>query len=88
MNHYQVERHKKIMSEILVENLKQFEKLADKLRNPLAIALGYLELEEVSCDEKIKEIEKQLKRIMDTIEDLRFQEVMTFLLTKTSEKKV
>ena len=76
------------MSEILVENLKQFEKLADKLRNPLAIALGYLELEEVSCDEKIKEIEKQLKRIMDTIEDLRFQEVMTFLLTKTSEKKV
>lgn len=82
MNYYQVERHKKIMSEILVDNLKQFEKISDKLRNPLAAALGYLELEDVSCEEKIREVEKQLKRITEVVEDLRFQEVMTFLLTR------
>ncbi|MDI9642747.1 MAG: PAS domain S-box protein [Archaeoglobales archaeon] len=81
--HYKAERERKIMSNLLIENLKQFENLSDRLRNPLAIAMGYVEIaNEIGVDRAIKEVEKQLIRIMETIEELRFQEVLTFLLTK------
>lgn len=83
INYYSAERQRKILSDVLIENLRQFENLGDRLRNPLAIALGYLEIkDEVGCEKAIKEIEKQLKRILETIEELRFQEVLSFLLTK------
>lgn len=81
--HYRAERERKIMSSLLIENLRQFENLSDKLRNPLAIAIGYIEIaNEVGAERALKEIEKQLKRLTETIEELRFQEVLTFLLTK------
>ncbi|MEM1578817.1 MAG: PAS domain S-box protein [Archaeoglobaceae archaeon] len=81
--YYTAERQRKIMSSLLMDNLKQFENLADKLRNPLAIALGYIEVSnEIGCEKTIEEVEKQLKRLLETIEELRFQEVLTFLLTK------
>lgn len=81
--HYRTERERKIMSNLLIENLKQFENLSDKLRNPLAIALGYIDVAgEIGTEKALREIEKQLKRIVETIEELRFQEILTFLLTK------
>ncbi|MCS7130267.1 MAG: PAS domain S-box protein [Archaeoglobaceae archaeon] len=81
--HYKAERERKIMSNLLIENLKQFENLSDKLRNPLGIAMGYVEIaNEIGTEKAIKEIEKQLRRIIETIEEMRFQEILTFLLTK------
>lgn len=81
--HYRAERERKIMSNLLLENLRQFENLSDRLRNPLAIALGYIEVaDEIGAHKALTEVEKQLKRILETIEELRYQEVMTFLLTK------
>ncbi|MEM4292109.1 MAG: PAS domain S-box protein [Archaeoglobaceae archaeon] len=83
INHYKVERQRRILSHLLTENLRQFEALADKLRNPLAIAMGYAEIrKEVGCDKAIEEIEKQLRRILETVEELRFQETLSYLLTK------
>ncbi|MEM0203818.1 MAG: PAS domain S-box protein [Archaeoglobaceae archaeon] len=83
INHYKVERQRRILSHLLTENLRQFEALADKLRNPLAIAMGYAEIRgEVGCDKAIEEIEKQLRRILETVEELRFQETLSYLLTK------
>lgn len=83
INHYRAERERRILSHLITENLRQFEDLADKLRNPLAIALGYAEIrDEVGCDRAIEEIEKQLRRLLETVEELRFQETLSFLLTK------
>lgn len=83
INHYRTERERKIMSNILLENLRQFENLSDRLRNPLAIALGYVEIaKEVGEEIALAEIEKQLRRITETIEELRYHEILTFLLTK------
>ncbi len=83
INHYKAERQRRIFSHLLAENLRQFEDLADKLRNPLAIAIGYVEIRrEVGCERAIEEIEKQLKRILETVDELRFQETLGYLLTR------
>ncbi|MCS7143471.1 MAG: PAS domain S-box protein [Archaeoglobaceae archaeon] len=83
IDHYNADLERRIMSNIISENLKHFENLADKLRNPIAIALGYLEIiNEVGTDKVLKEIKNQLNRMMETIEELRRQETITFLITK------
>ncbi|MCX8172271.1 MAG: PAS domain S-box protein [Archaeoglobaceae archaeon] len=86
LEHYNTEFERRIMSNIISENLKHFENLADRLRNPLAIALGYIELvDEVGAEKVLKEIKAQLDRMMETIDELRYQETVTFLLTKRKE---
>jgi len=86
IEHYNAELDRKIMSDIIYENLRHFENLADKLRNPLAIALGYLEIkDEVGIEKVLDEIKNQLERMMKTIEELRSQEMTTFLITKRKE---
>lgn len=83
IKHYRAERQRRILSHLLAENFRQFEDLADKLRNPLAIAMGYVEIkEEVGCEKAIEEIEKQLKRVLETLDELRFQETLSYILTK------
>ena len=83
INHYRVERRRRMLSHLISENLRQFEDLADKLRNPLAIALGYAEIRrEVGCDRAIEEIEKQLRRLLETVEELRFQEILSYFLAE------
>ncbi|MEM3139781.1 MAG: histidine kinase dimerization/phospho-acceptor domain-containing protein, partial [Archaeoglobaceae archaeon] len=89
IDHYNVDMERKIMSSIISENLNQFEYLADKLRNPLAIALGYLEiLEEVGTERVLNEIKNQLNRMKETIEELRRQETVTFLIGKRRKKAI
>lgn len=89
IDHYNVEMERKIMSSIISENLNQFEYLADKLRNPLAIALGYLEiLEEIGTERVLNEIKNQLNRMKETIEELRRLETVTFLIGKRRKKAI
>lgn len=88
IDHYNADLERRIMSNIISENLKHFENLADKLRNPIAIALGYMEImNEVGTDKVLNEIKNQLNRMLETIEELRRQETITFLITKRKEEK-
>jgi len=87
IDHYNADMERKIMSKIISENLSQFEYLADKLRNPIAIALGYLEIiDEVGTEKALSEIKNQLNRMMETIEELRRQETITFLVAKRAKR--
>ncbi len=65
-------------------NLKHFEFLSDKLRNPLAVILGFLELRnEVEDYEKLfKILESQAKRIGKILEELREEESKTYLIER------
>ncbi|MEM2726925.1 MAG: PAS domain S-box protein [Archaeoglobaceae archaeon] len=87
IEHYNADVERRIMSNIISENLNQFENLADRLRNPLAIALGYLDIiNEVGTERVLNEIKNQLNRMKDTIEELRRQETITFLVRKRKKK--
>ena len=65
-------------------NLEQFELLADKLRNPLAVIKGYLEIRDRLDDSKgiFREIELQTKRIESALDELASEEIKTYLLDK------
>ncbi len=77
----EIEQERKEAIEHITENLEHFESLADRLRNPLAIAKGYLELEdEIGTEEALKIIADQMNRLEDILNDLRKREVITFQL--------
>lgn len=66
------------------KNLKQFQYLSDKLRNPLAVIFGALEVQEELGLEKvcfmIKESAEKIKKVLD---ELGKCEMQTIELTKT-----
>lgn len=66
------------------ENLKQFQYLSDKLRNPLAVIFGALELKDELGLEKaclmISESAEKIKRVLDEFSEC---EVQTIRLTRT-----
>lgn len=69
-------------------NLEHFESLADKLRNPLAIVKGYLELEdEFGSSETLKIIADQTDRLHKILNDLRERETVTFQLKEKLEQE-
>jgi PAS domain S-box-containing protein len=73
----------------LEENLEQFDHLADELRNPLAIIMGYLELKKEIEPEKIFEkISIQAKRIEDILDRLRGHERMTYKIEEEIRSRV
>ncbi len=66
------------------KNLEHFEFLADKLRNPLAVIKGYLEVREEFDDyEKIfREFEVQVERMEKILEELAEEEAKTYELER------
>ncbi len=67
----------------LLKNLSQFEFLADKLRNPLAIIKGLLEVrEDLNSDYIFKTIEEQVERMERTLDSLNKAEERTYNLVK------
>ncbi len=77
----EVEKERKAALKQLRENIKQFEYLADRLRNPLAIVRGYLDLRnEVSSEVILEEVETQITRIHKLLDELRKMERRTFRL--------
>ncbi len=67
----------------LLKNLSQFEFLADKLRNPLAIIKGLLEVrEDLNNDYIFKTIEEQVERMEKTLDSLNEAEERTYNLAK------
>ncbi|AAB90824.1 PAS domain S-box protein [Archaeoglobus fulgidus] len=81
-----IEREKEAALKVIMENLSQFEHLADRLRNPLAIIKGYLEIREnFSFDEFAKRVEEQVCRIENILDELRAREIVTYEIKKLLE---
>jgi len=80
---HKVEEEKKKAMEQLTSNLYQFEHSADKLRNPLTVIMTTLELkDELEHEKFVKIIKEQTARIKKELDDLRREEIKTFLLTE------
>ncbi|AEA46225.1 PAS domain S-box protein [Archaeoglobus veneficus] len=76
-----VEKERSAAIKQLKENIEQFEYLADRLRNPLAIMRGYMELrDEISTEKVLEMIDSQINRIHRILDDLRRREKRTFKL--------
>lgn len=83
-----VEKERERALKLIMENLEHFEELADKLRNPLAVIKGYLEIrDEVSEEEVIKNIWEHANRIEKILDELRFKELATFQMKKILESR-
>ena len=80
------EREREAALRVIIENLSQFEHLADKLRNPLAIIKGYLEIREnFSFEDFARKVEEQASRIEVILDDLRAREIVTYEMKKILE---
>ncbi|RLG36209.1 MAG: hypothetical protein DRN91_08535 [Candidatus Alkanophagales archaeon] len=82
-----MEEERKRTFSIIVDNLRQFEELADRLRNPLAIIKGYLEIRgEVDDETVLENIKKQTDRIEGILDELRAREMVTYEMKKALER--
>ncbi|MFP4558193.1 MAG: PAS domain-containing protein [Archaeoglobaceae archaeon] len=69
------------------ENLEYFEYLADRLRNPLAIMRGFIDVkEDVGTDRTFREISKQINKMNRILDNLRIKEEETFRLRESLNK--
>jgi len=83
LRHLEVTREKERAFEQIKKNLEQFEMLADKLRNPLAIMKGFIELKSQLDHGKIfSELENQISRIEEYLDQLSTEELRTIELEK------
>jgi PAS domain S-box-containing protein len=81
-----VEREKDLAHRIIVENIKQFEELADKFRNPLAVIKGYLEIrDEIPEGEFVKKLSEHVEKMERILDELRTREMATYKLKKILE---
>jgi tRNA nucleotidyltransferase (CCA-adding enzyme) len=81
-----VEKEKEKALRLIMENLENFEELADKLRNPLAVIKGYLEVrEEVPESEFIRNISEHAAKIEKILDELRIKELQTYEMKKALE---
>lgn len=82
----EMEREREAAVRVVLTNLDQFEELADKLRNPLAIIKGYIEVrEELDTEELISKISEQADRIEKILDELRVREFITYEMKKMLE---
>ncbi len=78
-----IEREKEAALRVIMDNLDQFEYLADKLRNPLAIIKGLIEVRgEIKEGDLIAKISEQADRIERILDELRAREIATFEMKK------
>lgn len=81
-----ISREKEAAMKVIMENIEHFENLADRLRNPLAIIKGYVEVREAfSYDEFATRIEHEANRIEEILDELRAREIATYELKKILE---
>ncbi|MEM2586121.1 MAG: PAS domain S-box protein [Archaeoglobaceae archaeon] len=82
-----IEREREMALRMIIENLSQFEDLADKLRNPIAAIEGYLEIkDEIGEGEVIRKIAELVQKIEIILDELRYREVGTYEMKKLLEK--
>lgn len=82
-----IEREKDAALKVIMDNLDHFEYLADKLRNPLAIIKGYIEIKrEMDSEDLISKIKEQVDRIEEILDELRTREIVTYEIKKILDK--
>lgn len=80
---HRIENDRKEAIQQLSHNLMQFDKSADRLRNPLAVIMNSLEIvNEVGEKEVLKIIDKQAKSIKEGLDEMRMEENKTYKLTR------
>lgn len=80
----EIRKKKEELLATLRENLKQFEYLSDKLRNPLAVIFGALEVrKELGLEKVCLMIEESAEKIKKVLDELAEYEIQTIKLTKT-----
>ncbi len=84
---YEVEQDKQKAMEQLAANLAQFNKSADRLRNPLAVILGSIEvMGDRRRDEVLEKVKEHASRIKEELDILRVEEVKTYNLTEKARR--
>jgi len=84
------QRRLKIAYRQLKENLVRFEKIADKIRNPLMVAegLNYLfENKKIDPEDYHRQIKEQLKRIEGFLDRLREEEERSYIIKEDLERE-
>lgn len=77
----EIEKKRKEALDKMKDNLEYFEYLADRLRNPLAIMRGFVDVkEDVGVERTFKEISNQINRMNRILDNLRVEEEETFKL--------
>ncbi len=84
LRYMDIAEEREIAFKQIKKNLEHFEFLADRLRNPLAVMKGYLEVREEFDDyEKIfREFEVQVERMVKILEELAKEEAKTYELER------
>jgi len=86
---FDVDMDRREALEQLAANLMQFETSADRLRNPLAVIMSSLELkDEFGKDRVLEIVDEYSKRIKKELDEMREEEINTFLLTEKSIEKL
>ncbi len=79
----EIEKKRKEALDKMKDNLEYFEYLADRLRNPLAIMRGFVDVkEDVGEERAFKELSSQINRMNRILDNLRTKEEETFKLRK------
>jgi len=79
----EIERERREALKQIRENIEVFEYLADKLRNPLTIIKGFLEIrDDVGIERTLEVISKEIDRIQEILDELREKEKETFKLER------
>lgn len=88
LNAYEIEKKNKVAMEQLAANLTQFDRSADRLRNPLAVIMSSLELIDIYGEDRVIEIvDEQTERIKQELDELRNEEFNTYELVKPFKLK-
>ena len=89
LNAYGIEEDKRKAMGQLVRNLQQFDRTADRLRNPLAVIISSIELmNEIGKDRVLEIVKEQAFRIKDELDELRKEEIKTHRLIEKSFTQV
>lgn len=83
----EIERERNEALDKMKDNLEYFEYLADRLRNPLAIMRGYVDVkEEIGGERAFKELSNQINRMNRILDNLRTKEEETIKLRENLTK--
>jgi|GEM_PF-4363951 len=76
-----IEERRKEALDRIKENLEYFEFLSDKLRNPVAIIKGIIDIkDDIGLKKTVEVTSQQIDRIIEILNDLRIKEEETFCL--------
>ncbi len=84
IKHLEIQKENEMVMERLKENLKHFQFLADRLRNPLAVIQGVAELAgEMDMETVFEMVRKSAEKMKEVLDSLSEAEVSSIELYQT-----